>query len=335
MAQADSKNSISAPADASRRRFLAVAGAASAVAAGSLAAAAMPLPVPQGALDTELVQAAHGMEAADKAIDSLHDKFGDDADSRADYHALQRQRNDHIATLIVVPALSAVGVQAKAGALRLKRLIEDYEQHQQVAVSLADDIAERSLPMRPVIARQPDPVYAAIDAYEKAYAECRAACAETRQLYDRAIKVAGEAEVAIPDLRGPNAGGEAWALPVAFVRDGQSYVAARSVGFIEAYLPGEANEHLRQGFLKRLDEIREAQDATYGGIDPDKIIEGPAEAELNAVHDLIQTVPSTLPGLFALLSCLAKVHRSDHDMLSDQHPGLLIETLGQAAATLG
>ena len=100
---------------------------------GMLAAAAMPtgnnlpvaLPASQGALDADLVQAAHGMEAADEAIDNLHDKFGDDADSRADYHAMQRQRNDHIATLIVVPALSAAGIQAKAGVLLLPRLIEE------------------------------------------------------------------------------------------------------------------------------------------------------------------------------------------------------------------
>jgi hypothetical protein len=118
------------------------------VAALPVAAPAMPsTAADQSMLDADLVQAALDMEAADKAIEDLHNKFGDDTDSRADYSALQRQRNDHIATLITVPALSAAGVQAKAGVLRLNRLIEDYEQHQQVAVSLADDIAERSLPM--------------------------------------------------------------------------------------------------------------------------------------------------------------------------------------------
>lgn len=316
-----------------RRGFL--SQAAGLAAAGTALALTTVTPSPAADhLDTELVKAAHDMEVVDKAINSLHDKFGDDADSRADYRSLQRQRNDAIATLIVVPALSPAGIGAKAAALRQSRLIEDYEQHQQVAVSLADDIAERSLPMRPVSDRQPDPVYAAIEAYEKAYVECRVACAESQRLYDRAIKVAGEAEVAIPDLRGPNPPVEAWTLPVAFERDGQSYVIARSIGFINEYLPGAENEHLRQSFLKRLDEIREAQDATYGGIDADKIVEGPAEAELNVINDLIQTVPTTLPGLLALLSCLAKLHRRDNDMLSDQHPGLLIETLGQAASIL-
>jgi hypothetical protein len=46
MAQADSKNSITAPVDTTRRRFLAVAAAGSIVGAGSLAAAAMAPNVP-------------------------------------------------------------------------------------------------------------------------------------------------------------------------------------------------------------------------------------------------------------------------------------------------
>jgi hypothetical protein len=60
MAQAS--NTIThSPADASRRRFLAVAGAASAVSVGALAAAAMPLPAPQS--DAEVVTAGIKFEA--------------------------------------------------------------------------------------------------------------------------------------------------------------------------------------------------------------------------------------------------------------------------------
>jgi hypothetical protein len=154
------------------------------------------------------------------------------------------------------------------------------------------------------------------------------------RLYKHAIKVAGEVEVTIPDLRGPSAPVEAWELPVAYEQHEQKYVVAPSIGFIISYLPGEANEHLRQSFAKRLDEIQQAQEAAYGGIDGDKIVEGPAEAELLAINDLIQTVPTTLPGLMAFLSCLAKLHKRDQDMLDDQHPGLLIETLGKAAAII-
>jgi hypothetical protein len=178
-----------------------------------------------------------------------------------------------------------------------------------------------------------DPVFAAIEEYERAYVECRAACAESRRLYERAIQMAGKSEVTIPDLRGPDAPAEHWAEPVAFERDGQKYVIADSYSFIDAYLPGDENKHLRQSFVKRLDEITAAQNATYE-CDPDEIVEGPAAAEWDAVDDLINTVPTTLPGLLALLSCVARLHERDPEMLDDQHIDPLVTLLGKAASAL-
>jgi hypothetical protein len=67
-------------------------------------------------------------------------EFGDDADSRDDYLENLEKRNDSIAALITVRARSTIGIQSKASALRLDRMIEDFEQHQQIAVSLADDL---------------------------------------------------------------------------------------------------------------------------------------------------------------------------------------------------
>jgi len=90
--------------------------------------------------DVELVEAAAGLDSTDRAIEDMHKKHGDDADSRDDYHALEETRDEHIATLITVPATSTVGIQAKASVLRSQRMIEDYNRHQQVAVSLAEDI---------------------------------------------------------------------------------------------------------------------------------------------------------------------------------------------------
>jgi hypothetical protein len=92
-------------------------------------------------VDGELCRALEDLVAIDFAIDRLHKAFGDDADSRDDYRDLSEKRNDCIATLIEVPASSMVGIQAKAAALRLDRMFEDFEQHQQIAVSLADDLA--------------------------------------------------------------------------------------------------------------------------------------------------------------------------------------------------
>ena len=95
-----------------------------------------------GALDADLVQAAFDLQAVDQSLRNLYKKFGDDADSREDYLALEDRRNESIATLITVPAKSMPGIQAKAVCVRLRALIEDYSQHQQVAVSLADDLVQ-------------------------------------------------------------------------------------------------------------------------------------------------------------------------------------------------
>jgi hypothetical protein len=109
-----------------------------------VAAPAMPstIAADRSGIDTDLVQAAHDLQAVDQAIKNLCNKFGDDADSREDYLALEDRRNEHIATLITVQAKSMTGIQAKAVCVRLRALIEDWDQHQQVAVSLADDLVQ-------------------------------------------------------------------------------------------------------------------------------------------------------------------------------------------------
>ncbi|ANW02243.1 hypothetical protein [Bradyrhizobium icense] len=288
----------------------------------------------QASQDAELVQAARGVRAADQAISDLHDKFGDDADSRADYHARERERDDYIATLVVVPALGADGMQAKAAVLRLRTLIEDHDRHREVAVSLADDIAERGSPaLRPVAARLPDPVYAAIEAHEKAYVEVRAACAESDRLQDLADKIAGKRMVVIPDLRaGADIDDDFFKLPVAYEQDGIEFVEAWTSRHVEVYLPGDENRELREGFCQKLDEIEKARDAVYG--DLDAVVNGPASAEADAVDNLIETVPTTMAGLLSFLIHLAKARRRDPELLCEQHLEPLIDGLGKAAATL-
>jgi hypothetical protein len=99
---------------------------------------ALPSRWPQ--VDGELLQAFDDLLAADRALAGLCETYGDDVDSRDDYMELEERRNDCIAVLVTVPALSMAGVQAKASALRLKVMIDDRSQHQQIAVSLADDL---------------------------------------------------------------------------------------------------------------------------------------------------------------------------------------------------
>jgi hypothetical protein len=138
MAQADSNISTPAFVDPTRRRFL--SQAAGVAAGGTVLALATIPPASAGALDGDLRQAADDLAATDLAIAAIFKTFGDDAEDREDYLKLEEQRDDCIAVLIEVQAASMVGIQAKASALRLKTMIEDYDQHQQIAVSLADDL---------------------------------------------------------------------------------------------------------------------------------------------------------------------------------------------------
>jgi hypothetical protein len=216
------------------------------------------------------------------------------------------------------------------------RLIEDYEHHQQVAVSLANDIAARGSPaLRAALDKQPDPIYAAIEAHEKAYAVVRAACAESNRLCQLADDVAGKHVVAIPDLRtadaialDPHAG--LFALPVAYEQHGIKFFEAPTSRFVDMYLPGDENEQLRRGFYQRLKDLEKAREAVYGDID--KVVEGPASDECDAVDELVDVVPTTLAGLLSFLIHLRKAHSRDPDMFSEDHLEPLIEGLGKAAA---
>jgi hypothetical protein len=105
-------------------------------------AAALPVAAPSIAsglptqADAELVRAAQDLAAIDHAFEDLRRERGYDAN----FLPLGVRRNENIATLITVPATSGLGFQAKASALRLDMMVADQDQHQQIAVSLADDL---------------------------------------------------------------------------------------------------------------------------------------------------------------------------------------------------
>jgi predicted metalloprotease len=86
------------------------------------------------------MHASCDLTVMDLAINGLHSKYGDDADSREDYLAIEQQRDENIEILSSVRAESWAGIWAKAAALRSKRTIEDYESALAIAASLADDI---------------------------------------------------------------------------------------------------------------------------------------------------------------------------------------------------
>ena len=126
----------------SRRHFLTTAAG---IAAGGTALALTVVPasaisVSSPQTDGDLRQALNDLLEMDAALAALHDKHGDDADSRDDYQEHEDMRDAAIATLIDVRASSTAGMMAKASALQIKVLFEDYEMHQLIGLSLADDL---------------------------------------------------------------------------------------------------------------------------------------------------------------------------------------------------
>jgi len=78
--------------------------------------------MPLDPADELLVAAANGLFSADDAIQQMHRAHTAAGGktmsmSERNYQALVDARNDHIATLIEVPASSNAGIQAKAGRL--------------------------------------------------------------------------------------------------------------------------------------------------------------------------------------------------------------------------
>lgn len=162
---------------------------------------------------------------------------------------------------------------------------------------------------KPVQGATYDPVFEAIEAHRKAAAGVRAACAESDRLCDLADKIAGKHEVILPDLR-----------------------VAQCYSDLETYLPGDENKILRQSYLEKLKDRQAARKAVYGDIDA--VISGPCSAECDAVDALVEVVPTTLPGLLALLIHLAEAQQADPELICDQHIEPLIANLGEAAARL-
>ena len=90
--------------------------------------------------DVELVDAVQEMIAADRAIDRLLAAHDEDAEEMPEYKMQEARRARSIKDLIDKPAQSKIGAAAKANALQWGRLIEDWDHHRQVAISLAADI---------------------------------------------------------------------------------------------------------------------------------------------------------------------------------------------------
>jgi hypothetical protein len=71
----------------------------------------------------DLATAAAELKAAYEAVDSMHKKYGDDADSRKDYLKLADRRSKLLDLLGSTPAQSQSDIEAKAAALSLRETL--------------------------------------------------------------------------------------------------------------------------------------------------------------------------------------------------------------------
>lgn len=125
--------------------------------------------LPSAGSDEAIVAAANALFRTDEAIDQFLKRHGDKADEMQDRWDLEDKRNQFIAVLIETPAQTPNGIQAKAAVLRDARMIEDTDQHQQISVSLADDLIGREVECGSCEAGQ-EPA-TALDTYRKENAD--------------------------------------------------------------------------------------------------------------------------------------------------------------------
>jgi hypothetical protein len=178
-----------------------------------------------------------------------------------------------------------------------------------------------------------DPIYPMIEAYEKARAVCKAASAESDRLYNLGEKLCGKAEVTVPDLRGPEAPAvedRSWLKT--FEQDGKKYATVSSRSSLIEVLPGDANKALRDEAAEKLAQIYDAQKAVHG-CDIDDIIAEPAANEWHAIGELVETVPTTVPGFFAMIHICAEINKRDPDAWG-AYGDVLVTTLDEAATAL-
>jgi hypothetical protein len=228
----------------------------------------------RGDIDTDLVQAANGLQAVDQAIANLYRKFGDDTPDREDYLALEDERDEHIATLVTVRAESMTGIEAKSVCVRLRTLIE-CSQHQQVAVSLADDLIKlgpRSI-AEPLLAAADGEIVAAGEKFERMLGEyldarfiwaplAREASAKTNAKFEGAAK-----------WKGPTKDDPKWAFHSHALRENGCEEASKRLCEIATAMDELA------------DDIRDGRTESIGGLRAKMLVAIWTSLPIRASHD--------------------------------------------------
>jgi hypothetical protein len=172
-----------------------------------------------------------------------------------------------------------------------------------------------------------DPAFEAIKRHRKAVRAVKAADAEQERLLALAEEAVGPRSINVLDMREPS-------MPPGF----HPYVTVNCWIDIEKYVSPEADAELYAHYLARMEEQTNVHDKyleEIAGGDIDEIRSGPAEAELEAEDELAETVPTSLPGLLAMLSYVNGAMIKDGPTTFDEdHMTTLFGSLAKAAKAL-
>jgi hypothetical protein len=127
-----------------------------------------------------------------------------------------------------------------------------------------------------------EPIYAAIEAHRKADAAADVAFAESSRLYRLANEMVGPSKIEVPNMVEPG-------------------TTAKVLCFydVEQVIPNELYPDLNDYYCKLLEDRSAARAEIHG--DTDELTDGPATAASLERDRLSETVPTTLPGLLAMI----------------------------------
>jgi hypothetical protein len=165
---------------------------------------------------------------------------------------------------------------------------------------------------------EPDPIFAAIEAHRKAYATMQTAFAEHRQAHEVADAKVGPSHLDIPSMVEPG-----------------TTVEACCWWDIERAVPREQYPDLYAHHKVVLDERRTAHAAIVESLigDEDDATGEVCGPELDTRDAFAETVPTTLPGLLAMIIYGGNIVEQDAEAFADSDCPL-IETLATAAKAL-
>jgi hypothetical protein len=163
-----------------------------------------------------------------------------------------------------------------------------------------------------------DPVYAAIEAHSKAYATMQAAFAEHRKAHELADAKVGPAHLDIPSM----------------VKPGE-IVEASCWWDVERAIPREQYPDLYAHHNGLLEERRAAHDAIVVSLigDEDEATEELCRPEFEALKAFMETIPTTLPGLMAMIVYAGECSENNTEAFTDSDCPL-IENLATAAKAM-